>query len=171
MPAAPVDPSAWLLETFESNADSAFNVAYRIVWSRVDAQDVVQSAFVKALQRVDQLIEPSKARSWLLAICYREALTVLRARRDVPTDPFEMPESMSAADDPATAVLDGELADLVRTAIDKLPDLLRSAFVLRDVEEMAMSDVADSLGIGLSAAKMRVGRAREQLRVELAGRI
>lgn len=165
------DPLAWLVEMFETNADSVFNVAYRIVWNRADAQDVVQNTFIKALQRFDQLRDPAKARGWLLAVSYREALIVLRRRRDVPTDPFEMPGSVSAIGDPATAVLDGELAAVMRAAIDKLPDRLRAAFVLRDVEEMAMSDVADILGIGLSAAKMRVGRAREQLRVELTGRI
>ncbi|MGD9793234.1 MAG: RNA polymerase sigma factor [Acidimicrobiia bacterium] len=169
--AAIVDPSVWLVEMFASHADSVFNVAYRIVWNRADAQDVVQDTFIKAVHRFGQLSDPAKARGWLLAISYREALMVLRRRRDHPTDPSAMPELADAAGDPATVVVDAELAELIRTAIDKLPDLLRVAFVLRDVEEMAMSDVADTLGIGLSAAKMRVGRAREHLRVELSGRI
>ena len=44
------DPLAWLVEMFATNADSVFNVAYRIVWNRADAQDVVQNTFIKALQ-------------------------------------------------------------------------------------------------------------------------
>jgi RNA polymerase sigma-70 factor, ECF subfamily len=60
---------------------------------------------------------------------------------------------------------------VIRAAIDHLPETLRTAFVLRDVEELPMADVAEVLDIGLSATKMRVARAREQLRIALTGRI
>ena len=162
---------AWLVDQFEGNVDAAFSVAYRIVWNRADAQDVVQNAFIKAAHGLEQLRDPDKARNWLLSITYREALMVLRARRDIPTDPVELPDHGNARVDPADLVVQHELADIIRAAIDRLPEPLRTAFVLRDVEELPMGEVAEVLEIGVSAAKMRVARARESLRIELTGRI
>ena len=162
---------AWLVELFQANVGAAFNVAYRLVWNRADAQDVVQSSFLKATRSVSQLRDASTARGWLLSITYREALMVLRLRRDLPTDPFAIPEGAGQQPTPEDQLLQHELADEIRTAIDHLPELLRTAFVLRDVEELPMSEVAEVLDIGASAAKMRVARARELLRLSLTGRI
>lgn len=162
---------AGLVELFEANVDAAFNVAYRLVWNRADAQDVVQEAFIKAVRGLDQLRDPDKARSWLLRITYREALMVLRARRDVPTDPVVLRARAGLLAGPEDQVLQRELADVIHAAIDHLPETLRTAFVLRDVEELPMADVAEVLDLGLSATKMRVARAREQLRIALTGRI
>jgi RNA polymerase sigma-70 factor (ECF subfamily) len=161
----------WLVELFHQTVEAAYNVAYRIVWNHADALDVVQNAFVGAARHHSQLRDPSKARSWLLGIAYREALQVLRGRRDVPTDPVDLAQLATADGDPLDGVVRAELAVLLADAIRRLPDALRLAFVLRDVEELPMLEVAQVLNIGPSAAKMRVARAREQLRVELTGRI
>jgi RNA polymerase sigma-70 factor (ECF subfamily) len=56
-------------------------------------------------------------------------------------------------------------------AIQELPETLRAAFVLRDVEELSTSEVAQVLGIGESAVKMGLARAREQMRVSLGDRL
>jgi len=161
----------WLAELFQANVDAAFNVAYRLVWNRADAQDVVQSSFLKAARGLGQLRDRDKARPWLLAITYREALMVLRSRRDEPTDPADLPDEVGASLGPEDLVVRQELIAVIQAAIDGLPQTLRTAFVLRDVEELAMADVADVLGIGVSAAKMRVARARETMRTTLTGRI
>lgn len=150
----------------ESNLDAAFNVAYRVTWNRADAQDVVQESFIKALVRMDQLREPARARSWLLAITYREALMALRLRRDTSSI-IDFDSLAGPSQDPADALALNELSREINAAIQRLPLLLRTAFVLRDVEEIPMSEVAHILGVSLSASKMRVSRAREQLRIEL----
>ncbi len=168
---APTAPLAWLVELFQANGDAAFNVAFRLVWNRSDAEDVVQSSFVKAARSLGQLRDPDKARSWLLSITYRESLAVLRRRRDIVTDPVVLRETVGLGPGPEELAVQKELADAIRVAIDGLPTTLRTAFVLRDVEEVPMAAVAEILGIGNSAAKMRVARAREMLRVSLIGRI
>lgn len=162
---------AWLVELFECCAQGAYNVAHRMLWNHADALDVVQRAFVKAMQHHDQLRDPERSRSWLLGIAYREALLVLRTRRDVPTDPADLPDSAQRASDPADLLVGSELASLLDGAVRALPESLRIAFVLRDVEELPMREVAEVLEIGESAAKMRVARARERLRLALDGRV
>ncbi len=156
---------------FEDNADAAFNVAYRIVWNRADAEDVVQSTFIQVYLKLDQLQDKSKARSWLLQIAYRQALNILRRRKDEPTDPADLPDRFTSDDATAEPTLQKDLRLTIQTAIDHLPQNLRIAVVLRDVEGLPMREVASVLDIGQSAAKMRVTRAREQLRTELAGLI
>lgn len=165
------EPVDWLVGLFRANVDASFHVAYRLLWNRADAHDVVQTAFLKAARARHQLHDPSKARSWLLSITYREALMVLRSRRDVPTDPDDLPEQVGTVLDPAEVNLAGELATIIQDAIDRLPDGVRTALILRDVEEVPMADVAAILGVGLSAAKMRVARARQMLRIDLRERI
>lgn len=162
---------SWLVELFERTVDGAYNVAYRLLWNHADAADVVQNVFIKAVLHRDQLIDAGKARSWVLGISYREALMVLRGRRDTPTDPSRLPDRPAPASDPEELALRSELATLLGEAIDALPDSLRVAFVLRDVEELPMAEVASVLDIGESAAKMRVARGRESLRITLTGRI
>jgi len=73
---------------FVENVDGVYNVAYRVLWNKSDAEDVVQQSFIKAFTRMDQLHDQSRVRPWLLQIAYREAITVLRQRRDVTRPTF-----------------------------------------------------------------------------------
>lgn len=168
----PAAPSIeWLLDQFDSHLDAAFNLAHRVTWSHADAQDVVQNAFVRAAMGIEQLRDRTRFRSWLLSITYREAVAVVRARRETPTDPALLPQRPDSDSDPATVFDRDERARLLRSAIARLPESLRVAVVLRDMEQLPMAEVAEVLGVGTSAAKMRVTRGREWLRVDLAGRV
>ncbi len=149
---------------FREHVDAVYNVAYRVLWNSADAQDVVQSAFVKAFTRLDQLQDGSRARPWLLQITYREAITVVRRRRDVPTDPMEMPETEASAHGPDDQAIAHSIAEQIAEALLQLREDERMAVVLRDVEELSMREVAEVLEVGLSAAKMRVHRGRSELR-------
>ena len=153
---------------FVENVDAVFNVASRVVWNRIDAEDVVQRTFVKALSRLDQLNDPARARPWLLQIAYREAIAVIRSRREVPTDPGAMPDSAAAALGPADFAVASNVARIVHGALQSMDMDERLAVVLRDVEQLPMKSVAEVLDVGLSAAKMRVHRGRASLRVLLS---
>ena len=159
---------AQIVDLFERHADSVFHVAWRILWSAADAEDVTQTTFVRAFTRLHQLRDAGRERPWLLQIAYHSALEVLRRRRDVPTDPSELPDRPDRADTEGVADRRATAA-LLQAAIDELPGTLRLAFVLRDVEGLSTREVADTLEIGESAAKMRIARAREQLRLALEG--
>jgi RNA polymerase sigma-70 factor (ECF subfamily) len=157
-----------LTSLFDAHADSVFNVAWRTLWSVADAEDVTQTTFLRAFSRIDQLRQPDRARPWLLQIAYHSALEVLRRRRDVPTDPAMLPDR-STDESPESATIRSETLASLNRAIDALPETLRIAFLLRDVEGLSTNEVAAALGVGESAAKMRVSSAREQLRQTLEG--
>ncbi len=152
---------------FVAHVEAVFNVAYRVVWNRADAEDVVQATFLKAFTRLDQLQDSSRVRPWLLQVAYREAIAVIRRRRETPTDPGVLPESATTAPGPEETSVLSELATELSKALQSLDADERMAVVLRDVEQLSMREVAEVLDIGLSAAKMRVHRGRQSLRVKL----
>lgn len=154
-------------ELFVAHVDGVYNVAYRVVWNPTDAEDVVQTTFVKAFLRLDQLADPNKVRPWLLQVAYRESITVLRRRRDVVMDPTDLPGRPCGRPGPAEAAVASAVAAQLAEALLRLRPDERLAVVLRDVEGLPMRDVAEVLGIGLSAAKMRVHRGRQALRLLL----
>ncbi len=151
---------------FRAHIDAVFNVAYRVLWNRADAEDVVQLTFVKAFTRVDQLTDMGRERPWLLQIAYRESIAVVRRRRDTPTDPGELPQ-VANGQSPEGLAISSEVARVINEALLELAEAERMAVVLRDIEELPMTEVAHVLGVGLSAAKMRVHRARQSLRLKL----
>lgn len=152
---------------FVAQVDAVFNVAYRVLWNRTDAEDVVQATFLKAFTRLDQLQDASRVRPWLLQVAYREAITVIRRRKEMPTDPDVLPDVVSAMPGPEDVSVLSELAAELSKALQSLDEDERIAVVLRDVEQLSMREVAEVLDIGLSAAKMRVHRGRQSLRVKL----
>lgn len=155
---------------FVGNVDAVFNVAYRVLWNTADAEDVVQQTFVKALTRLDQLRDSSRERPWLLRVAYREAIAVVRRRRELPTDPVDLPITIAADSCPLETAVAADIAGVVHRALEQMNKEERMAVVLRDVEDLPMRDVAEVLGIGLSAAKMRVHRGRSSLRQLLASK-
>lgn len=148
---------------FIEHVDAVYNVAYRIVWNASDAEDVVQRTFLKAIVRLDQLHDPCSSRPWLLQISYREAISTIRGRREIPTPSEDWPET-SSSPDPANDVVARDVAHVLSALLASMNEQDRMAVVLRDVEQLSMTDVANVLGVGLSAAKMRVHRGRAALR-------
>ena len=152
---------------FTEHLDAVFNVAYRTVWNRADAEDVVQATFLKVATRLDHLDDVDRERPWLLQIAYREAIAVIRRRRDLPTPPDAIPEVAAPEAGPEEVAAASEMAQIITAALAALQPEQRTAVVLRDVEDLPMRDVAKVLDIGLSTAKMRVHRGRAALRKSL----
>jgi RNA polymerase sigma-70 factor (ECF subfamily) len=140
---------------------------------RVDAQDEVQKACCKAFEHLDQYQGGAEFMTWLLRIVSNQCLMLIRVRRRARflyldtdmgperTGPLEL---RSIADDPERALLGNELSDVLHAEIRRIPPLLRSVLVLRDVHELPMPDVAARLKITIPAAKSRLFRARIELR-------
>lgn len=156
--------NTWIEELFLAYVDGVYNVAFRVVWHHGDAEDVVQATFVKAFTRIGQLGDRAKVRSWLLQVAYREAIGVVRRRRDRPTDPDDLLPQVSDRPGPEEAVVAASVAAEIYNALQRLEPNERVAVVLRDVEGLPMRSVADVMGVSLSAAKMRVHRGRQSLR-------
>jgi RNA polymerase sigma-70 factor, ECF subfamily len=143
-----------------------------------DAADVMQEAFLSVYRDLASFRHASRFGTWLYRIVTNAALMHRRARTRRPAESLEtfLPEfdetgrhRQSPAQLQVAAradeLLDRRLlAEKAMAALDRLPDLYRSAFVLRDLEELTTAEVADVLGVDPATVRQRVHRARLMLR-------
>ena len=148
-------------------------VAQRITNSRDDAEDVVQETFQKVFLHLNNFQEKSRFSTWLTRIAMNEALMLLRRRRGVFEDLSEsaddgMKSSSEAFIDqgpnPEESCLRRERRQLLIEAINCLGPRIRTAILLRDIEERSVEETAHILGTTISAVKARVFQGRRKLR-------
>lgn len=154
-----------------------FRIAQHITQNREDAEDVMQDAFLKAYEKLDQFQGNSKFYTWLVRIAVNESLMRLRKRRtgrmvsldeDVETDEGSVPRDLADWDpDPEQQYSQAELAEILRKTIQGLPPGFRVVFTLRDVDGLSTEETAETLGLSIPAVKSRLLRARLQLRERL----
>lgn len=127
------------------------------------AHDLVQDAFVRAYVRLRQCRDASRFRAWLLGILRNRVFDHGRDLRQQMVGLDSLPEATLAADPPRH-----ELRRALDNALDRLPALLREAFLLRHQQGYGYDEIAAITSSRVSAVKMRVHRAREQLQQSLA---
>jgi RNA polymerase sigma-70 factor, ECF subfamily len=148
-------------------------IAQHVTHNREDAQDVVQEAFLKAFQKLDQFRGNSKFSTWLVRITINESLMKLRTQRtqrEVPIDQeIETEEGMLSQEiadwvpNPEERYRASELREILIKTLQELHQGLRVVFVLRDIEGLSLQQTAEVLDLTLSAVKARSHRARLQL--------
>lgn len=155
----------------ERHRGACLKRAMLILRNRGDAEDEVQNAFWKALQRLDQYRGEGRFAAWLGRIVENQCLMRLRDARSsrlVCLD--ESPESKIGVElvnqfaSPEDQLGTKEVISLLRREILRIPPLLRHVMVLHDLDRLPMSDVASQLGVSVPAAKSRLMRARGELR-------
>jgi RNA polymerase sigma-70 factor (ECF subfamily) len=159
----------------ERHSRSIFRLAFRMTGNEHDAEDVVQETFLKAYRRLAQFEERAHFGSWLYRIAANCAYDSLRsrARRDeksaLPEQQEDDPMVSIAADGPSPdrLVFSGQVQERVRTAMARLSERERAAFVLRHFEEMSTKEIGDALGLDEGAVKHSVFRAVRKLREAL----
>ena len=140
-----------------------YRAARAILKDEQESEDAMQEAYVKAFANLDQFAGEAKISTWLTKIVVYEALGRLRRRKRMD----DMPQLVSHSQSPERAAYGRELQTAIESAIDALPPLYRSVFVLRDIEEMTGSETAQCLQITEETVKTRLHRARRLLRSRL----
>jgi RNA polymerase sigma-70 factor (ECF subfamily) len=147
-----------------------FAAAYRMTGNAHDAEDLVQETFLRAYRAIDRYQAGSNARAWLLTILQRVRTDAFRRRQRRPRT-VELPDAGSeiAAVPPPQDALASGYEDLER-ALAALPESLRSAVVLRDLQELSYAEIAAVLGVPVGTVMSRIHRGRALLRAALAAR-
>lgn len=154
-----------------------FRLACRLT-TDTDAPDVLQETFLQVYRRIGSFRNESRFSTWLYRVATNAALMQRRARARRPAESLEAflprfdPDGRHAETPAALQVVaradelldQRALAEKAREGIERLPDLLREAFVLRDLEEIPTADVAEVLGVEPATVRQRVHRARLMLR-------
>src|SRR5947208_5160070 len=125
---------------FERERPHLLAVAFRILGSDADAQDVVQEAWTRyARANVEDV---RNVQAWLTTVVTRLCLDLLRRSREHPREPEELPVTCGADDPEQTALLAGELTDAVTVVLDELTPPQRVAFILHDVFGTPFEEIA-----------------------------
>ncbi|MEU7998315.1 sigma-70 family RNA polymerase sigma factor [Micromonospora sp. NPDC049060] len=143
-------------------ADRLYTYARTMLREPEAAADAVHDAFLTASQRIDQLREPDRLRSWLYAIVRTECLRQLRERsRSLPLE--EAGELAADIADPGTGVNADQVRDLVHTAVAALNPGDREVVHLAIRHDLSSADIGAALGVPTNHAHARLSRARSQL--------
>ena len=147
-------------------------VALRIVGNEQDAADVVQDSCLRAWRALPGFRGDSKLSTWLHAIVVNTSLSALQRHRQRGTDRLSELDETKLTDpyslaDPHTAAEQAELRQSLLVALRRLPDSLREVVVRRELRGLSHGQIAAELGISETASKVRLHRARTQLRIAL----
>jgi RNA polymerase sigma-70 factor (ECF subfamily) len=155
-----------------------YATAWHLTHNHHDAQDVVQNAFMSAMEHLASFRQDASFSTWVTRIAINFALKLLRSRRqrravalDVPDDDghaMPVPEYIADwKDDPAKTVQRRELRAILDDAVWQLSDGQRLVFVLRDVQGLSVRETAQMLDLTENNVKVRLLRARLALRESL----
>jgi RNA polymerase sigma-70 factor (ECF subfamily) len=150
-----------------------YRVSRVILRNDGEAEDVMQDAYVRAYEHLDQFAGTAAFSTWLTRIAVHEALA--RKRRKGRVDELDalemrgdsMPILKSSTPDPEAETAQAQARQLLERAIDTLPEAYRTVVVMRDVEEMNVAETASTLGVSEAVVKTRLHRAHAMLRKEL----
>ena len=145
----------------------------RLIHDPAEAEDVAQDAFIKAYRAIPQFRGESAFYTWLYRIAVNTAKNHLVARRRRPSgsaqyenddgETFDETDNLSDINTPEAAFASREIADTVNRAIEALPEELRTAIVLREIEGLSYEEIAQSMNCPIGTVRSRIFRAREAI--------
>lgn len=149
----------------------------RIVRDPSEVEDVVQEAFIKAYRALPNFRGESAFYTWLYRIGINTAknhLAILRRRAPTNStkeadeaETFDEAEQLRDINTPETMLMSRQVADTVNAAMERLPEELRRAITLREVEGMSYEDIATAMDCPIGTVRSRIFRAREAIAAEL----
>jgi len=176
----PVDTDAELVRRVRAGDPQAFDrlvrrhlrVAHRVARRQLsgnhhDADDVVQEAFIAALENIDDCRKPHRFRAWLLTIVRNRAHRYREREAVRETEPLDGVAGPASSEDPSRRAEASELRSELETAMEELTELQRRAFALYDLEGWTHAEIADELGISSGSSRFHLHAARKKIRAHL----
>ena len=162
--------------------DKVYRLAFRIVRNETDSKEILQETFVSIWRKLDTFKGDSQFGSWVYRIATNAALMRLRSQRrhpEVSTEELPIgyldnygqpaPAGENWSKRPDDQLQSSELRTHIQSAVDALPDIYRTVFIVRDVEGLSTEETAEALGISVPTVKTRLHRARIALRDAIGG--
>jgi RNA polymerase sigma-70 factor, ECF subfamily len=158
-------------QLIEQYSEKLFRVAYRFLGKKEDAEEVVQEVLLRVVEKIDGFKSESSIYTWLYRIAVNQSLTRIRGDKVKNTIYFE--EKDPSFEDgirkretadwsrlPDDLFIKKEFSDFLIECLEKLPEDLRAAYILKDIEGLKEEEVCETLEISKPAMKNRVHRAR-----------
>jgi len=145
-----------------------FNVAYKFVGKHDEAEDLTQDIFLKIFKSLDTFDRRANFQTWLISIsrnlCIDHYRSVRKERETIDRD-VDANELTPASQEPGpvAALEQRDRVTLLRQAMSELPDTLRTAVMMRDIQELSYQEIADRLRLPEGTVKSRINRGRTEL--------
>lgn len=165
------DQAAWEL-IVRQNWRKVFNVAYKFVGRHDEAEDLTQDIFLKIFKALATFDRRANFQTWIISIsrnlCIDHYRSVRKERQTIARD-VDAGDLQPASSDrgPYAAAEHQDLRALLRQALQTLPLTLRTAVILRDLQELSYQEIADRLGLPEGTVKSRINRGRIELARQL----
>lgn len=156
-------------ELFQRHRDTCTRFAVRMLGSRTDADDVLQSAFMRAFRGLRKCRDRDRFGGWLYQIVINECRTFASRQKRREQRFVADQEIIDRAVTPVETESGDAMSEHVQRALARLPAEQKEAFLLKYVEELSYEEISEVTGVGVSALKMRVKRACDGLRDMLEG--
>lgn len=161
---------------FATHTPRLYRVALNVLRNKEDAEDAVQDTWRRAYLKLRTFEGRSSISTWLTRIAINSALMIRRRNKrlfevslhEAPDDEGSLPHPVDDGPTPEESYRHAELRDLLAQHINRLPSLIRTAFLLRDVDGFTTTESIKLLGVNSSALKSRVQRARRRLAQNIA---
>jgi RNA polymerase sigma-70 factor (ECF subfamily) len=150
--------------------DRLFNVLYRMLSSEDEANDLLQETFLRVWQHKMSYDFRFAFSTWIYTIALNLARNELRRRKKIKfLDIFDFADKLTAKEEKKDT--SANLKTLLESEMKRLPEKYKTAFLLRDVDNLSYEEIAQVLGVPLGTVKSRVNRARAILRTRLKPRL
>lgn len=147
---------------------AVYFLCLRMMGNREDALDCAQEAMLNAYRAFDRFQAEGQGKAWFLRIAHNVCIDALRRRKQVVSLDSLREEGFDPADQhtlsPYAQLENKERMNMLRAAVDDLPDDQRAVMVLRDFQELSYDEIGEMLGIPLGTVKSRLKRARERIK-------
>src|SRR6476660_6393339 len=161
------DQQAWE-EIVRTHWRKVFNVAYKFVGKHEEAEDLTQDIFLKIFKSLDTFDRRANFQTWLISVsrnlCIDHYRSVRKERETIDRD-VDANELAPAAKEPGpiAALEQADRVALLRQALAALPETLRTAVLMRDIQELSYQEIADRLRLPEGTVKSRINRGRTEL--------
>jgi RNA polymerase sigma-70 factor (ECF subfamily) len=164
-------------ELIDGHRDRVYNITYRMLGNRAEAEDVAQEVFIAVFRMIDTFREESKFSTWLYRVAVNHAknrIKYLARRHDRQQDELDESAGQVAASGPAgpmprpdRAVEGAQMEKVLQEAIASLDEDHRVVVILREVEDLSIEEICEITGLPDGTVKSRLHRARLALRKKI----
>jgi RNA polymerase sigma-70 factor (ECF subfamily) len=170
-----LDEKSWIRATLDGNKEAfaeivqnhqvaVFNLAYRMLGNRAEAEDAAQESFVRAYMHLASYNMDQKFATWLLSITAHHCIDLLRRSGRVRTEPVDSSNNLrDQSVDPERHAVASETDREIRSALDLLPENYRAIVILRFWYDMSYKEIGQVVGLNEGVVKVRLHRARAML--------
>jgi RNA polymerase sigma-70 factor, ECF subfamily len=161
------DQDAWV-QIVRQHWRKVFNIAYKFTGKHDEAEDLTQDVFLKIFKSLDTFDRRANFQTWLVSVsrnlCIDHYRSVRKEREtiDRDVDPGDLTPAAPTTS-PIAALEQRDRVNLLKKAMDHLPPTLRSAVLLRDIQELSYQEIADRLHLPEGTVKSRINRGRTEL--------